>query len=370
MKILLFAVLLALGSAPVSGQSLELQAGASNLLDASGVSAIYSTGDYAAEISVGVAANRFVYGATYDRNWRGCTWSIGDHQEYYSTTVAGLSASSRGVATECKTKTQTVRVFTGAIGELHATPYFSATSETRHFGSGFEYTRLLGDFEFNGVSAIAGKNKVFLEGVKFHRDAFRVEESAGLAQGQKYFEGVASVQERHFSASLIHADYFGLSTVNSEQVTAGSTHLSVFASAFQSKVSGQAFGASSTVGRITSSIMTLNTSGQKRQISEFFTEQVSQHIMATQAVNGKNVSFGGGLQGNLISASVGFQELYVPAIGFEQATTFNLRLQLPRGTVNISLSKLPSGIFYTGYAGLFAEGPALGGGSIQSHAAP
>jgi hypothetical protein len=351
-----------------SGQGFELRAGVSNLLDADGASAIYSTENFATEVDLGIAQNRFVYGAGIHFQRRGCDWFIGDHQEAFSTTVAGLSVASRGVAMECKTKNQSLRVFTGAVGDLHSTPYFTAT-ESRQFGSGVEYTRIFGDVEFQGVTAFAGANHVFLESVKYHHNALRVEEAAGLALGKKYFEGQASYQTRHISATVTHADYFGIATVNSEQVTAGSQHVSVFASAFQSKYSGTALGANASYGRVSGTVMTIASGGQ-RQTNEFITEQVSQRFSLNQSISGRNVGFGGSMTGNLLSASVSYQEVFTPTSGFERAMVVSLRLQLTRGTVNVSVDKLPSGMFYTGYAGIVASGPALGNGQQDSHAAP
>jgi hypothetical protein len=269
---------------------------------------------------------------------------------------------------ECKTKTQSIRVFSGATGDLHSTPFFTAT-ESRHLGSRVEYTRIFGDIEFQAVSAFAGGDHVLVESVRYHRNAFKAEESAGLAQGQRYFEGQASWQERHFSASLVHADYFGIATVNSEQVTVGADHLSVFASAFQSKYSGEVVGANATLGLVSATVMELS-SGSTRQVSEFVTERLSQRFSVNQAINGRNFSVGGSMTGNLLTASLGYQEMFTPANGFQRAMVVTLRVQLTRGTANVSVEKLPGGVFYTGYAGLVAQGPALGNGAQDSHAAP
>ncbi len=365
MKYLLTVVFL-LGTV-AHGQGLELQGGVSSLLDADGASAIYSTDKFSSEVDIGIAQNRFVYGAGIHFQWRDCDVFAGDHQEYFSTTVAGLAVANRGMAMECKTKKQSIRVFTGATGDLHSTPYFTATV-SRHFGSGVELTRIFGDFELTGVSAFAGGNRALLEGVKYHHGAFKAEESAGLAMGQRYFEGQVSVQKRHFSASIIHADYFGIATLNSEQISAGTDHLSFFASAFQSKFSGEAFGSTANVWRITGTAMYLK-SGGTGQVSEFITERISQRFSANQCADGRNVSFGGSMTGNLLSASVSYQELFTPLVGFQRAMVIGLRIQLTRGTINTNVNMLPSGTFYTAYAGIVAQGPALGGAD-QGHAAP
>lgn len=81
-------------------------------------------------------------------------------------------------------------------------------------------------------------------------------------------------------------------------------------------------------------------------------------------------AFGGSMNGNLLSAGVSYQEIFLPTGGFQRAMVITLRLQLTRATANASVGMLPSGIFYTGYCGAVVQGPALGGSGVQTHAAP
>ena len=353
---------------PAFGQGLELQAGASSILNADGASVIWSTSQFATEADVGVAGHTFVYGGGFHFMHRGCDIFLGDHQAAYTTIVSGLSAASRGVAIECKTKTRSIQIFSGATGDLHSTPYFT-TEQSRHFGSGVQVSQILGDWTVTGVSAFAGGDRVLLEEVQYAHERWRAAEAGGLANGQRYFEGAGTYSGNHIAVNLTHADYFGVARLNSEQASFGVPALSVFVSAFQSKFSGEAAGVTVRPFNWLSGTMMHLISGKQNQTSEFITE-TKQHWMLTQAINGKSVAFGGGHIGNLLSEDISYQEVFVPIAGFQRAMTVSIRMQLSRGTVNASVNVLPSGVFYTANVGAVVQGPALGGNQSNSHVAP
>ena len=349
-------------------QSLVITGGASSLFEANGGGITYYSGNSQADVGLGLFQNRFAFGADYRFKWRACTFAAGDYSEYLSVIGAGLSVANRGIAAECQRGKDTIRFFTGAIGEAHAVPFFTATSAS-HFGSGISFERHPAkDFEIDAVAALAGNQRVFLEGVKYKWRGFHFDEAAGRAQGAGYFQGDAAFQARHFAVQVSHVDYLGLTSYTGESGSIGAGPVSGFASAFQSpKFGGQAFGGQIVLGAFATNVFEMRSQGRFQTVvmeSEHY-----RHFVTTQFVshsgNSTSASFGGGYTGNLLSGSVSYQEVFNPLGGFQRATVIAVGIQLPRLTLHLSLDVLPSGVTYSGWGSAYVRGPALATGSTS-----
>jgi len=262
-----------------------------------------------------------------------------------------------------------VRFFTGAVGSLHSVPFFTATSDARHFGAGVSFQRFITkDFELDAVAAIGGAQRAYVEGVRYKFKSISADEAGGYAAGHGYFQADAAYSTPHLAASITHADYVGLTSFTSEGISAGAGGAAVFASAFQSPASaGQAIGASWARGPFATNVTELFSQG-RRQFIGMETERY-RHFVATQFIGRSagqlSANFGGGYTGNTISGSVGYQEVFNPLYGFQRAMTIQVGIQLPRFTLHLNLDVLPSGISYSGWGNAYVRGPALASGQAS-----
>jgi hypothetical protein len=368
----LFIIVL-LFARPACGQ-LIVTGGASSIYNADGGGISYMRGDTQTDIGLGLAQNKIVFGVDY--RWKirsGCTAVAGDFQEYLSVVGGGLAISNRGFALSCTLgKKWDFRVFVGADGEFHSLPFFTANSSTNHFGAGVEVKRNFSkDFWIEGLAAVAGSNRAYLEGAKYTRGGFTADEAGGLAQGRGYFQGDLGYQAHHFAVQATHADYIGLASYTSESASIGIGPVSAFASAFQARAnSGQAVGAQ-IGGPITTNIYEMFSRGRKQTL--IVESERYRHWTITQAIShaagSTQVSFGGGYQGNTLSGSIGYQEVYNPLAGFQRAVAIQAGIQLPRFTLHLALDILPGGVIeYAGYGTAFVKGPPLASGQASQAA--
>jgi len=366
---LLPAIAALLLASPAYGQ-LVVTGGASSLFRAQGGGATYYRGDTQTDVGIGLYQGRFVIGADSRWRWHGCQIIAGDYSEYLSTIGAGLAVANRGGALECgKPKKQTVRFFVGEAGQFYSVPFFAATGNTGKFGAGVSYQKFIGNLELDYVAAVAGNQWAFLQGARYRRKKWSVDEAAGLTTLGGYFQGDASYSAAHFAAQITHAAFVGKTEYTSEGISAGAGPLAMFASAFQSPAhTGEAIGATVSHGSASATVDVLFS--KQRQVVGFLTEH-GRHWMLTQSVShstGTSAAFGGGYTGNTLSASVSYQEVFSPTGGFQRATTVQVGLQLPRFTLHLSLDVLPSGITYTGYGTAYVRGPALSTGQATAMA--
>jgi hypothetical protein len=362
----LILILFAAGSA--HGQVFQVSGGASSLFQADGGSVSYLTGDTRTDAGVGLAQGHLVFGADFHVQLHHCEAVFGDYQEYFATAGEGLAVVNRGAALICKDKRQAVRFFAGATGDLHAAPFFTGM-DVSHFGFGVEFQRTVTKgLELTAVAAVIGNERTVLEGLSYKWRDFRVEESGGLVEGQSYFEGSGIYQSRRLAFNVTHADYFRVASFSSEGASAGAGPVSGFASAFQSaKSSGQAVGGNIAMGPIAVNCDGL-FSGRQRQAIGIVTEHVRQFTVSqfvSVSAGHPSVSLGGGYTGNLLSANVGYQEVFVPNVGFQKALSIQVSWQFPRLTVNTAVNVLPTGVFYTGYGTAYIQSAPLAGGQTS-----
>ena len=222
----------------------------------------------------------------------------------------------------------------------------------------------MGLFKYTLVASDDGSKHTFLEGFEFKDGPVHLEETAGYIEAHPYIEGQGSLQRRHFAVNVGHIDLIGSTTVTSEGFSAGTETVSVFGSLFQSKFSGQAVGVNLREGFLAATVsQTFSKSGQHNNVT--LTERINRRFDVSQFIeDGRSVNFGGDIRGNLISGGATYNMLYTSA-GFQKALNVNARVQLRRLTVNVALTILPSGVYYTGYAGCYLQGATLAGESLS-----
>jgi hypothetical protein len=364
--LLLFALLCV---SPASGQ-LIITGGDSSLFGAAGGGASYYRGDTQSDVGLGLYRGRWVIGADHRFEFHRCQIVAGDYLESLSTIGAGLGVANRGMALDCGNKKQRLRFFAGESGQFFSAPFFNATGNTGHFGTGVLYQRFVHNLELDYVVALAGNQHVYLQGARYHLKKWSLDEAAGKTTLGGYFQGDASYSAKHFAASVSHADFVGKTEYSSEGLSVGAGPLTLFGSAFESPLhTGEAVGG--TLSGPWVSVSADMLFANQKQLVGFLTEH-KRHLMLTQAIShsagGNSVSFGGGYQGNTLSGSVGYSEVFNPLGGFERAMVIDAGIQLPRFTLHLSLEVLPSGITYTGFGTAYVRGPALSTGQATQMA--
>jgi hypothetical protein len=247
-------------------------------------------------------------------------------------------------------------VFTGAVGRVYSTPFFSGTTAL-DFGAGLEYRRdLSSGFTFSTVLATAGHRRTSVEELLWKWRVLSLEGTAGWLESKKLTNGRADLRWKHFGATASRQTYFDprRQDAGSEGVATQAGRFDGYVSAFQSQLaSGQALGGGVHFAWLQ---FRANQFWQKtgRTFTASSTEQITRRFSFAQFYtrgNGRStVNVGGGFRSNLLAAQVEWQEYFTPGIGFQQLANVVLSFQLPHST-SLNLSLL--GGRWTAYGGTY-----------------
>jgi hypothetical protein len=326
-------------------QVVELRAGSSNEIGASGGQLSLYLPSSTFQFNAGINSGMPVFGASAVTAWRGNTIHFGDEMVELSGGDLSLDAPVRGVVFRRKN----FQAFAGATGDVFNTP-FLFTERTQHFGAGLSW-------HWRDVSlagAIIGSQRTFIESYRHYWGAhFYTAESAGLVSSMFYSVATASWHANHFAAGITHNDFLyngERAEVNSESFSAYGDGFSAYYSNFQSRISGSAFGGAWR-GRLLS-IQAGETRSTQNDFLGTVTVNVSPRIHVSGSITrSARTAFnaGGGWSGNLISFDLSYQQEFLPfstgPTPFAKVAAVRITLQLPwRGiTVNAATTAAPNG---------------------------
>jgi len=373
------ALLFALIASPALAQTIELKAGDSSLLDASGGSVVFYLPSSTVELGAGVSGGRFVGSATEHFETHGFDIYAGDRQLFLTTGSAGLSLAERGVEVERKSAKQTISFFAGATGQAYSAPFFSGI-EAHEFGAGYSYRRELPHgFDFASVGAVAGNKRTGLESLAYRWRAVKIFGTAGYLENREYLNGNAALQFQHFSANASRQTYLykeQRTTVDSFSAAARIGALDFSAADFSGRTgSGQSFGAGARV-----SIFDVRTdyfhSAYGGTISGSLSERISRRFSfsqyLTRAAGRTAINYGGSYSSNVATVSVGWTTAFVPlAAGrspFQQVLSVSISLQLPHSiSASAQTVTAPDGsVKFSVYGSGFTRGPLAASGPAQA----
>jgi hypothetical protein len=358
---------------PATAQVLQLSGGSSTLLGGTGgeITAFFPESTLSA--SAGFANGHFVFGASDTFKFHGLDVTAGDKNFGYSFDGAGLGVSTRGLFVQRNTRHTSFAVFVGSTGIGYATP-FMVTAKVQHIGAGFFLQRHFDNgLLLSSLAVIDGGKHTAIQGLSYRSGSLHLAGSGGLLQNQKYFTGQADYQPlRSLSFSVTHNDYFLADhlTTNSLSGFAALGHLTLQASLLDGqyrllKTTGASAGASLRIGSIT-----VRSNFYESNHRVLLVHVVQQHFhrwtvsgIVNQLQGQTSYAFGGGYQGNKISASIDHSVLFFPinGKGFQQTTTVQVSLRIHDTALNFQTNVDPMmHVQYTTYASSFVQGPLAG----------
>lgn len=368
---------------PASAQVLQLSGGSSTLLGGTGgeITAFFPESTLSA--SAGFANGHFVFGASDTFKFHGLDVTAGDRNFGYSFDGAGLGVSTRGLFVQRNTRHTSFAVFVGSTGIGYATP-FMVTAQAQHIGAGFFLQRHFDNgLLLSSLAVIDGGKHTAVQGLSYRSRSLHLAGSGGLLQNQKYFTGQADYQPlRSLSFSATHNDYFLADhlTTNSLSGFAALSHITLQVSLLDGqyrllKTTGASAGASLRIGSIT-----VRSNFYESNHRVLLVHVVQQHVrhwtvsgIVNQLQGQTSYAFGGGYQGNKISASIDHSVLFFPISGkgFQQTTTVQVSLRIHDTALNFQTNVNPMmHVQYTTYASSYVQGPLAGAAmNSQSHSA-
>jgi hypothetical protein len=364
---------------PASAQVLQLSGGSSTLLGGTGgeITAFFPESTLSA--SAGFANGHFVFGASDTFKFHGLDVTAGDRNFGYSFDGAGLGVSTRGLFVQRNTRNTSFAVFVGSTGIGYATPFMVA-AKAQHIGAGFFLQHHFDNgLLLSSLAVIDGGKRTAVEGLSYRSHSLHLAGSGGLLQNQKYFSGEADYQPlRSLSFSATHNDYFLAEhlTTNSLSGFAALGHITLQASVLDGqyrllKTTGASAGASLRVGSIT-----VRSNFYESNHRILLVHMAQEHFhrwtlsgIVNQLQGQTSYAFGGGYQGNKISASIDHSVLFFPISGkgFQQTTTVQVSLRIHDTALNFQTNVDPMmRVQYTTYASSYVQGP-LSGAAMNSH---
>lgn len=366
MKRLLPLLLLFAGVA--KAQTIGLQGGASSLFNAEGGSVTLYTADTNSTLGIGVSNGRLVAGANTEFLYRGWDVTAGDKSIFLTTQQLGLSSVVRGFEAHRRSGDSTLAVFGGAVGQAYSTPYFSGVT-AKQFGSGVMFTHKLAHWDLSTVEAWTSGKATALEGASFHWRGFQLQGTAGLLEGRKYLISQSTWRLSHASFDAGRQTFIWQaqrSTVTSVNVSAWYGPLTAHASAYRSSLArGENAGVGLRLGRFT--MRGDSFWSKQRVLSGSVYEQFTRHWSLAQFITrsggSTSVNFGASYTSNLVTASVGWQEAFIPfgSVPFQKVLSVTLAFQLPHGTsLNLATVAAPNGgVRWSSYGGTYVQAPWL-----------
>lgn len=364
------ALLLLTGSG-LHAQTIGVQAGASTLFGAEGASATIYTANTNSTFGVGLSNGRLVASATTEFLYRG-GWdvSLGDRNIFLSTEQLGLSSTVRGLEADRKRNNSDLAFFAGAVGQSYSTPWFSG-ERTDSVGAGLLYSRTFSSVKLTTIEAWSHGRLTALEGGAWHWRGLEAKGTAGLLERRAYFIGQGSWKLPHASLDGSRQTYIWQgqrSTVTGAGVAAWYGPVDAHANIFRSTLAlGKTAGAGLHVGPLTVREDVFLSRGS-RTLSTSITEQYSRHWSLSQFITrsggSTSLNFGAGYTSNVVTASVGYSQQFIPfgRVPFAKVLTVGLSFQLPHGsTLNVATVAAPDGgsVRWTTYGGTFVQAPWL-----------
>jgi hypothetical protein len=358
------------------GQTVELQGGVSDFLGNGGGVVIYGPNSET-RFSAGVLNGRFAYGTSTEFEMHKWDVIVGDRQfaltggqMYLSVPVRGISVSRtrpfscedivRSTGTLVgylgkKCKGDQLQIFTGAVGDVYSSPFFFGIQRS-HRGVGIGYKReLTRNFAVGTIQAIAGAKRTSLEEADYQLKHCEIRGQAGWLQNNLQISGNLSASWSHFGAMVSRSTYF-FSQIANQQVTVNNfsaygsySRFNVSASLFQSNINtGESFNLGTHFNWFQVQISDYNSGKTSSQLLTT-NERIGLHWSLAQYVtrsNGTaNFNFGGGYQSNRLSAQLGYNVLYFPALKnpFQKVLSVTLGVRIRAVSINTGNIILPNG---------------------------
>jgi len=374
MKALLIAALLLTGSA-LHAQTIQVQGGASSLFNATGGSVTVYTADTNSTIGMGVSNGHLVAGANTEFLFHGWDTTAGDKGIFLSTQQLGLSTTLRGLQAQRKFVGSTLNIFTGAVGESYSTPFFSGAIAKR-FGTGFQFTGKFQHWDLSTVEAYTNGRLTTLQGAMYHWRGLTLQGTAGLLEGRTYLIGQSTWRFNHASLDAGRQTFIWQgqhSTVTSGNVSAWAGPLDAHAGLYRSSLArGENTGAGLRLGLLTLRGDMFLSPGHRTltgSVAEKLSRRWSLSQFITRSGNQTSVNFGGSYTSNLVTASLGYAQAFIPFanVPFQKVLSVTLAFQLPHGTsLNLATVAAPTGgVRWSSYGGTYVQAPWLPSPSSQ-----
>lgn len=367
MKHCIILALLLLTGSSLHAQTIGVEAGASTLFNASGGAVTLYGSSTNTTLGVGLAQGHLVAGASTEFLLHGFDVTAGDKSIFLSTQQVGLSASVRGINATRTRDRDSLSIFAGAVGDAYSTPYFSAET-TNGYGVGVMYTRKFHSANLTTVEAWTHGKPTALEGADLHWRGLELKATAGLLERRQYFIAQGTYRLAHAALDAGRQTFIWesqRSTVTSASATAWYGAFDSHASLFLSSLArGQNAGVGLHVGPLTIREDGYFSRGS-RTFSSAVTERFTRHWSLSQFYTRSNgqsaVNFGGQYTSNFVTASLGYQQQFIPfsRVPFQKVLSIGLSFQLPHGSnLNIATVASPTGgVRWTTYGGSYIQAP-------------
>jgi len=278
--------------------------------------------------------------------------------------------------------------FVGAVGQSYSTPYFSGVA-AKDFGTGFQYTKKFepatgkkksgcrgvgcytnhGTFELSTVVAYTGNKPTALQGVVYHWRGLQLQGTAGLLEKRTYFTGQSTLRFQHFSFDVGRQTFIWQgkrSTVTSGSASLWLGPVNAHTSVYRSQnAAGENAGTGLRLGpvQVNADAFFSRQHSLTGSVIEKLSRRFSISQFVTRSAGHTAVNFGGSYTSNLVTASVSYQQQFIPfgKVPFQKVLSLTLAFQLPHGTtVNVATVAAPNGgTKVTAYGGTYVEAPWL-----------
>jgi hypothetical protein len=356
---------------PLPAQAINIRAGASDLYNSDGVSAIAYFTDHISELDLGIENGKFVWGVSDQFKFHDWEIIAGDKPIYIAQPGAGLGFVSRGLTAVKKDDKRTITIFLGMSGTLFSVPYLT-TARTANLGAGIMLRQALTKhWDFTNDDIVDGGQKTAIAGVDYTSQKLMFEGAAGVLANKRYLAGQIDYHPVHYvDANAAHATYL----VDGRQINVDSAgaavtvgpasfHASTF---YANNLSGQAAGGDLRIGPVDVGTDYLHSGKFPDSYFSHVTEQVTQRIHLSQFITTSagriSVNYGGGYTSNAISFDVGYSTYFMPLLvarsPFQQALVVQIGLNIKGLSVHTGTNVLPTGgVKWSVYGNDFVYGP-------------
>lgn len=324
-------------------QVIQVQAGASTLLNADGGTVTLFTPNTTSAGGVGVSDGHLVASLSTRFGWKGWNLYAGDRQIFLTTGAAGLAESSRGLAVERAGAVYQVGLFVGACGRVRSVPYFFGTT-ARDYCAGYFFSRRVGALELGSFGVLRNGKKTSAGSLTWHRGPLRLAASGGKLEDAWLANGSADLRWKHLGINATRATYLvpTRTDLTSEGIGTQFGGFDFYGSAFQSHFArGEALGAGIRIAWLQlrgNEFWSSSGHTTTANATENITRRISLSQFATRSAGRNAFNLGGSFRSNLLTASLAWQEYFAPGVGFRTLPTASLSLQLPRSiTLNLQL---------------------------------
>jgi hypothetical protein len=268
--------------------------------------------------------------------------------------------------------------FMGGTGNSYSSPFFQAT-QPLHFGTGFMFARTVGSYDFSAVAALNGNLRTVLVGGHYKGTTVDASAAVGIQQNQRIFEGQFTYRPgKHFNFNAAQDEfaYDGSNiSVSSLGAYGAMGPVAVHGTYLAGTQSGYGIGADLRLGPVQTGASYFG-SRYGGSVIGTVSEKLPLRLMLIQVLsdsNGsRNISFGGSINSNLLTASVGYQTYFMPLYTgrspFQQALTMTVSVRLPHSsTATVGTNIMPNGaVKWSAYGSSYTQGKFEGGLSLPS----